>query len=449
MHMARIRKGNKISTREARTKNADRARKEPIWTTIRPNLSLGWRGQPGATGRWVFRIAAHEIGNPEIKTRFIQETHLPSDDIGAADGVTILNYGQAVDACLAWAKKLAGISASARGYTVGNALNDYLQHYGGKGGKAVKDMAGRVARLTAELGSIPADKLTATRINTWLTSTANAPRQRRTSAKGEPDGAPQGTTPAKPAKPVNHTTADDETRRQRQATANRQRTVLIAALNFAFKQGHIHSADAWRKTDPFKNVAQAKVQYLSPDEQRRLINAAQGEFKNLARAALLTGARYGELAAIRVQDVDIDQGLLHIPISKGGKARYVPLSAEGVQWFARWMRGKERADFLLHQDSGEPWKKSSQSRPMKATCEAANIETVGFHALRHSYATTLINLDIGVEVISKLLGHADTRMTIRHYAHLLPSTLAAAVAHLPSLGEPSADNVVPITNKSA
>jgi len=68
-------------------------------------------------------------------------------------------------------------------------------------------------------------------------------------------------------------------------------------------------------------------------------------------------------------------------------------------------------------------------------CEAAKISpAVTFHELRHTYASTLAQRGVDLLTISKLLGHADVRITARHYAHLCDATLKAAVDKLPALG---------------
>jgi len=69
---------------------------------------------------------------------------------------------------------------------------------------------------------------------------------------------------------------------------------------------------------------------------------------------------------------------------------------------------------------------------------------VAFHELRHTYASHLAQAGVDLLTISKLLGHADTRVTSKHYAHLADKTLAAAVTKLPSFGESVSTNVKPI-----
>jgi integrase len=90
---------------------------------------------------------------------------------------------------------------------------------------------------------------------------------------------------------------DAEATRRRRSTANRTLTILKAALNHAWREGKTPSDDAWRRVRPFPEADAARVRYLTMDEARRLLHACDEDFREIVEAALLTGARYGELAA--------------------------------------------------------------------------------------------------------------------------------------------------------
>jgi integrase len=170
----------------------------------------------------------------------------------------------------------------------------------------------------------------------------------------------------------------------------------------------------------------------------RLLNALPADFRGLARGALYTGLRLGELLALRASDV-VD-GRVHVAHSKSGKSRTVPLSPEGLQFFDAVTAGKAGDALLFVRENGEEWKRIHITRGMKRACKAAKIDPPAvFHDLRRSYGSLLLNRGMDVEVIQELLGHADLRMTQRAYAHLLDSTVAKAVKkRLPSFGlEPS------------
>jgi site-specific recombinase XerD len=83
---------------------------------------------------------------------------------------------------------------------------------------------------------------------------------------------------------------------------------------------------------------------------------------------------------------------------------------------------------------------------MAQACRAANIApAAGFHIIRHSAASHMVMAGVPLNVVAHNLGHADTRMTEKHYAHLAPSYLAETIRKFaPEFGAPDDTNVVPI-----
>jgi integrase len=72
---------------------------------------------------------------------------------------------------------------------------------------------------------------------------------------------------------------------------------------------------------------------------------------------------------------------------------------------------------------------------MEASANARIDPPVTFHILRHTYASALAAQNVAMGVIAAQLGHSDTRVTEKHYAHLAPSYVAAAIrASLPDMG---------------
>src|SRR4029077_18539927 len=114
------------------------------------------------------------------------------------------------------------------------------------------------------------------------------------------------------------------------------------------------------------------------------------DFRRLVKVALVTGARYGELRRLRVEDFDSGAGTVHIRISKSGKSRYVALGHEGWDVLRQIVIGREPHDLLLPK-AGRPWNNCDQIRPITVACNRANIRPrVGFHILRHPYAASLV-----------------------------------------------------------
>jgi integrase len=211
---------------------------------------------------------------------------------------------------------------------------------------------------------------------------------------------------------------------------------LRAALNLAWSKGKISSDQAWRRVKPFKEADAARMRYLTIAEAKRLINASAKDFRQLVQAALLTGARYSELAALNIEDFNPDSETLHVRTSKSGKGRHIVLTDEGAQFFSALTTGRAHGAPILCKVNGERWQTSHQIRPMVDACKAAKIiPHASFHCLRHTYASHAIMNGAPLLVVAKNLGHADTRMVEKHYGHLAPSFIADAIrAAAPKFG---------------
>ena len=238
-----------------------------------------------------------------------------------------------------------------------------------------------------------------------------------------------------------------EATRAPRSTANRVLTVLKAALNRVWshppegREAAVAAFDpeAWRKVKPFRGADAARVRYLSEDECRRLLNGCVSDFRQLVRGALVTGCRYGELVRMRCADYEPDPQAGRVSETKAGRPRHVHLSAEGVGLFDELTAGRrgEGPIFLRSSADGtrRPWRRAEQQRPLAAACGRAELRPIGFHVLRHTHGSWLAQAGVDLLTIAHQLGHADTRITQRHYAHLLPSHVSAAVRRsLPALG---------------
>jgi integrase len=83
---------------------------------------------------------------------------------------------------------------------------------------------------------------------------------------------------------------------------------------------------------------------------------------------------------------------------------------------------------------------------MRAACQHAKIDPpVGFHQLRHTWASLALMNGTPLPVVARNLGHADTRMVEKHYGHLAQSYVADAIrAGAPRFGREKPSNVKPM-----
>jgi integrase len=331
------------------------------------------------------------------------------------------------------ARELAGHCEPSSGpSTVAKAIETYFADRARKGSKGVaQDRGAAKVRILPALGEVELAKLTTKRIRDWHADLAASPRLFRSSGLGA----------ERKSREIDINNSDAV--RARRATANRTLMVLKAALNHAFHEGRIASDEVWRKVKPFREADAPVVHYLTQDECRRLINACEGSFRSLVQAALLTGCRYGELIRLRAADFNADAGTIAVRESKSGKPRHVALTDEGQFHFAALTAGRLGTALVFVRGDGKPWGKSHQQRPLSEACKHAKIEPPAtFHILRHSYASTLAMRGVPMGVIAAQVGHADTRMTEKHYAHLAPNYIAEMIrAALPALGIADMSNV--------
>jgi integrase len=384
---------------------------KPYWRAIDTGVHLGYR-KGLAGGKWVLR---RYLG----KETYRVETIGAADDHSAADGIDTLDFFQAQRKAREVAA-LAKAPQSPRGpFTVAAAMDSYFARLEHEGSKSLVDARGRARlHILPALGDVPVADLTRDAISKWLTGMAGKAKEGQVG-----DAA-----------------------RQHRASANRVLTILRAALNQAFRDGNTTSDVAWRTAKPFREVDAPRLRYFTKDEVTRLINAAQGNFRDLVLAALHTGCRYGELTRLCAGDFNTDSGTVFVGQSKSGKARHVVLTDEGRRFFATLTVGRPGDALILTHANGSAWGASHQIRRTAEACRAARIApSAGFHILRHTNASYLVMSGVPLNVVAHNLGHADTRMTERHYAHLAPSYLAETIRKFaPSFGTADETNIVSI-----
>jgi integrase len=410
--MARSQRSIKLETRTARLKVAQGKRH---FVNIGEGLALAYRRTERGYGTWQARYwNGHKYEYSNIGS---------ADDYVDANGVDVLTFYQAQDSArkLAHAAKV-DTGKSFRPITVAEAADKYLSWYQDHR-RGYKEAENTIrAHILPALGSTRVDQITSAAIRHWLEQLATKPARVRAKK--------YATKPAFRAAPK---TADEK--RARKATANRIFAILKALLNRAFQDAAVESDLAWRRVKPFGKVDEPRIRFLTDTEAIRLVNACPIDLRQLVRAALLTGARFGELTGLQAKDVNLSTAQVYIAPAKSGRARHVPLNDEGVTLFENAAAGKIGDDLLFTKASGDRWAKNLHVRPLLHACNVAKIEpAVAFHELRHTYASHLAQAGVDLLTISKLLGHADTRITSKHYAHLAVKTLAAAVNKLPSVG---------------
>ena len=219
-------------------------------------------------------------------------------------------------------------------------------------------------------------------------------------------------------------------------TCNRILAVFKTICSFAENRSFLPAGQSpCRGVSSFRAHSQ-RERYLTQDEAQRLMCALEKSERieaSAVRLLLLTGARKNEILKARWENVNLEQRLLTVPVSKSGKPRHIVLSdaavsvikaiprKAGIPWlFPGHASGKPLSDLYLF------WNKLRQE---------LGLTDVHIHDLRHTFASFLVNSGHSLYEVQKILGHCDPRTTMR-YAHLGQASLLAAAKTVSDLFAP-------------
>lgn len=215
-------------------------------------------------------------------------------------------------------------------------------------------------------------------------------------------------------------------------TINNHLSCLRKCLNTAQEWGTIEQVPRIR----LLKVPPPETFFLSPPECNALLAMADGTWREMILIVLRTGLRFGELAALRWEDLDLERRILTIQRSivkgklgstKGNKIRKIPLASDVVDAFERKVRD---GSYVFTSGTGASLRHETCRARIRALAKLAGLRPIGWHTLRHTFASHLANNGIAIQVIQSLLGHSDIKTTMR-YAHLAPATLVEAIKALP------------------
>jgi integrase len=222
--------------------------------------------------------------------------------------------------------------------------------------------------------------------------------------------------------------------------------VIHRALGHAQRWGLVDKNQADLVEPPRPEPREMRA--LSPDEARRVLEAAAGDrFEALYVLAMTTGMRQGELLGLRWRDVDVDTRSVRVT----GSLQYIPGQGLRVsspktarsrrnvllsELAAGALRRHRRRQDVERQGSAE-WEDNDlvfpnrRGRPMYATnllarsfaglLKGAGVPKIRFHDLRHTAATLLLGQGVHPKVVSEMLGHTNTSITLDLYSHATPT----------------------------
>ncbi len=237
------------------------------------------------------------------------------------------------------------------------------------------------------------------------------------------------------------------------ASRVRQTHQLVGAvLRFAVKANHLPASPAADIDLP--SLPEGEQRYLTHEQLHR-VAVASGRLRTLVLVLGYCGLRFGEAAALKVADVDLEAARIRVRRSvtyvrktgivegptKGKQSRTVPVPEFLISLLKTEVNGKAKTALVFPSARGGGWLTLGQARYtfQKATGAVEGCAGVRLHDLRHSCASLAIKSGANIKVVQKLLGHKSAVLTLDRYGHLFPDDLDALATAFDTAAKTTAD----------
>lgn len=220
------------------------------------------------------------------------------------------------------------------------------------------------------------------------------------------------------------------------ASVSQVRTTLASMFAAAVNDGLIARSPLTATRVPRGERAPAKA--LTDEQAAAALEAAPDWFRAAVVLGLGAGLRQGEAAGLTVDRVDflrrtvaVDRQLLSEP-GAGGPAFGPPKSAAGFrtipvdQWVCDELAahlaafGPGPSGAVVHRDGALRSRTTMMDTWRQTRTRAGLADDVTFHALRHTFASTLLSAGVSIKAVSGWLGHSSAAITLSTYAHVMP-----------------------------
>lgn len=225
----------------------------------------------------------------------------------------------------------------------------------------------------------------------------------------------------------------DLAERRAPATVAKRHVAVALFFKWLVAEGELSASPMANMKVP--SVPITPVPVADDDTLRRLLRACEGKTfadrRDMAIIRLLldTGLRRGELAAMKVDDLDRDHGVVHV-IGKGKRPRTVPFGNRTGQAIDRYVRARRQhpmaSSLTLWLSQRGPISGSGVAQLLEARCERAGIPTMNPHALRHCFAHQWLAEGLQETDLMALAGWRSRTMLSRYAASAAAERAAAA-----------------------
>jgi hypothetical protein len=353
-------------------------RREPYWAAqIKVGRFVGFRKIDAQRGSWIARARDEDTGKQRYQA--------------LGELTDTFDYDAAVKAAREWFDSLDAGVVHKGSFTVSDACREYVEdRRREKGDKTAADAEWRFKNSVYEtpFGQTDLTKLRTPAVKKWRESLSMT-----------------------------------------KAGANRMMTSLRAALNLAVEHNRVFAAaaQAWRAVKQHPKADGRREIFLDLAQRRALLAAANASVHDLIEAALLTGARPGELVSAPRSAYDARTKALKLTGKTG--PRDVPLTSAALTLFERLAKSKLPNALLLTRVDGQPWTRMEWSRQIRAAAEAAVVKDdkgnetklpagVCLYSCRHTYISQAILDGLTTLEVARLTG-TSLLMIQRNYGHLV------------------------------
>jgi integrase/recombinase XerD len=152
---------------------------------------------------------------------------------------------------------------------------------------------------------------------------------------------------------------------------------------------------------------------LSRSEIKKIITVTKNtKYRLMITLGYACGLRVSEVTALRVADIDISELTVHVKNAKNKKDRISIFPEKLKNELRNVIAGKNANDFIFNSNRGGKLTTTSLQKMFRKSLSKTNIKKAAtFHSLRHSFATHLLENEIDVRYVQKLLGHSNIRTT--------------------------------------
>lgn len=198
----------------------------------------------------------------------------------------------------------------------------------------------------------------------------------------------------------------------------------------------------------FFNVKARRDRYVTPEEETKLLEAAEARLRPAILFSIHTGLRQGELISLTWAQVDFKVGTygqvkVRGTLAKDREDRHVPLNATAraaLDSLPRGIRKDARVFVGLGSNRGslnKLWYEAVKASKVNEGGEEGH--EITWHTLRHTYASRLVMSGADLATVQRLMGHENISTTMR-YAHLARPHIEAAVLSLDAFGKHSVND---------